>query len=372
MSAGYTSDAEKLHKYRSRRKNAYLDWTPGSRDICTDNLKGILILLVVAGHLLLPVEKTSLVRGLTDAIYSFHMPCFILLSGFYAKRAMQFGRFRWGKLVQFLWLYLIFELLVNITEGMLHGEILLWPDLLHESGAPWYLLALCFWYALIPIFSKAEGCGAAPKALIVCVLTLLIVFVKYLIHARDFLSIDRVLSFAPFFFAGYFWSELGMRQFERSKLRLVFALLLIPLLTAVFRLLPGVLAPWHLVFYGADYHRYSPALWNSIWIANLCWYVLAFVLSLGVLGITPRRELPLLTALGQRTLQVYILHRPLRDLLQYTGFYNRLNPGNMTELVLLLASGVLLSFLLASKPVSHMTKWIFHAPDILLKKLDAI
>ena len=46
-----------------------------------DNIKSVLITLVVIGHFLLPLESTRLKDGLVNVIYLFHMPMFIMVSG---------------------------------------------------------------------------------------------------------------------------------------------------------------------------------------------------------------------------------------------------------------------------------------------------
>lgn len=50
-----------------------------------DNIKSVLITLVVIGHFLLPLESTRLKDGLVNVIYLFHMPMFIMVSGYFAK-----------------------------------------------------------------------------------------------------------------------------------------------------------------------------------------------------------------------------------------------------------------------------------------------
>ncbi len=54
----------------------------GTRDLRVDNVRGVLIFLVVAGHFLLPVNGERLTMNLMYLIYSFHMPCFMLVSGY--------------------------------------------------------------------------------------------------------------------------------------------------------------------------------------------------------------------------------------------------------------------------------------------------
>ena len=53
------------------------------RNLKLDNAKGILITLVVIGHMLLPIQGTT--RGVTNffyMIYAFHMPAFVFISCF--------------------------------------------------------------------------------------------------------------------------------------------------------------------------------------------------------------------------------------------------------------------------------------------------
>ena len=57
------------------------------RNLKLDNAKGILITLVVIGHMLLPIQGTT--RGVTNffyMIYAFHMPAFVFISGLLAQR----------------------------------------------------------------------------------------------------------------------------------------------------------------------------------------------------------------------------------------------------------------------------------------------
>ena len=63
-----------------------------------DNLKGVLIILVVIGHLLEPCARLGS-EGLAgfrvlDFIYMFHMPLFIFVTGLFSKGVFRQGRFR--------------------------------------------------------------------------------------------------------------------------------------------------------------------------------------------------------------------------------------------------------------------------------------
>ena len=55
------------------------------RDYLFDNIKFFLIFLVVFAHLLEPKLGDSTVKAAYNVIYSFHMPVFIFVMGYFAK-----------------------------------------------------------------------------------------------------------------------------------------------------------------------------------------------------------------------------------------------------------------------------------------------
>lgn len=60
---------------------------PGARVAYFDNLKFLLIFLVVFGHVLTIVsEHSRAANALINFIYLFHMPAFVFVSGMLAKR----------------------------------------------------------------------------------------------------------------------------------------------------------------------------------------------------------------------------------------------------------------------------------------------
>lgn len=62
------------------------------RDYLFDNYKALLIILVVIGHFIEPAYKNNtLLYTLKWLIFSFHMPAFIFISGYFSKRELSFG-----------------------------------------------------------------------------------------------------------------------------------------------------------------------------------------------------------------------------------------------------------------------------------------
>ncbi len=335
-----------------------------SRNYRIDNIKGVLIILVVIGHFLLPVSVTRFTTNSLYLIYTFHMPCFIFISGFLAKGVYRNGVFRWDRLARLAWLYFLFELGVHVTEGLLEGNIGRRVDFLHESGAPWYLLALILWYLCIPLCSRLGKWLSLGIALAVGLIG------GYAGSGLgDFLAADRVLAFAPFFFAGYFFAEKDLSRLCSGGTRLAAGAAGALAGAVIFLGTYDFLEPYRLAVYGAMYDRFAPELYPLCWLIRLICYGAAGVISAGLIAFAPDRKLPFLTVLGQRTLSVYVLHRLIRDLCQYFDLYRFLNVHSKVQVLVLMAGCTALAFVLAAEPVYGAFQRIGDIPFALAGKV---
>ena len=62
------------------------------RDYFFDNLKAVLIFLVVLGQFLLPIHGESVLVVVKRLIYVFHMSLFVFVSGYFAKKIYKNGQ----------------------------------------------------------------------------------------------------------------------------------------------------------------------------------------------------------------------------------------------------------------------------------------
>ncbi|MEZ4805839.1 MAG: acyltransferase family protein, partial [Bacteroidia bacterium] len=60
--------------------------TQTTREPFYDNLKCFLIVLMVLGHFTFENRAFPIMKGLSNVIYSFHMPLFIFISGYFSKK----------------------------------------------------------------------------------------------------------------------------------------------------------------------------------------------------------------------------------------------------------------------------------------------
>lgn len=83
-----------------------------------DNLKGLLIILVVLGHIAHPVHNTNPVLSFAfDVVYLFHMPLFVLMSGLFAKSAYRNGKLKINRIISFIALGFAYQLALALING---------------------------------------------------------------------------------------------------------------------------------------------------------------------------------------------------------------------------------------------------------------
>ena len=338
----------------------------GTRDLRVDNVRGVLIFLVVAGHFLLPVNGERLTMNLMYLIYSFHMPCFMLVSGYLSHGIYTRERgFRWDRWVQLLWLFILFKLMVNVTEGMLAGQIRPVPDFFHESGAPWYLLVLMGYYLLVPLFYLLRRW----RILVLAALSLACAASGYLPFLSDLLAMDRFFAFAVFFFLGYYIRKEDADRFFASPIRRIVQAAALLLGLGAVCLTYDFLQPYTLVVYGAAYGRFPEPVQPFCFLLALFWQAGATLLSLGLAASLPAARIPLFTTLGQRTLQVYMLHRPIRDLWQYFGLAALVNARSAWSVTGLMLGSFLLTLVLGCGPIAVLFAWIRNLPQALAARI---
>ena len=132
-----------------------------------DTAKGILMLLVILGHVLLASSNlTQTGSFLLKLIYSFHMPAFLIISGILFDREKQkknvFQKFLLTRVKHILIPYFIFELLGGIAQNVFaYGSRETFFTILIRImtfrmyvGADWYLLTYLLAIVLVYIANK--------------------------------------------------------------------------------------------------------------------------------------------------------------------------------------------------------------------------
>ena len=332
------------------------------RDSYFDNLKGILIILVVIGHFILPMDRTRLVWSLFYIIYLFHMPMFAMISGYFAKGIYRDGKFRMERLLRILWLYIVFKCAVHVTENLAAGTTLLKPiDFFFEGGSPWYLLAMIWWYLSIPF-----ACMFKPKVVIAATIFISI-FSGYQVSLGDDLAMCRTLAFAPFFYGGYYLTREQVDKFVKSKSKYVFAVgdVLLTVLFAVGN--QEMFGQVRRFVYGMNYRDTNEALFALGGPIRVVHYICTMIMILGIMAVTPSKK-TMLSGIGQRTLPIYILHRLLRDMMEYWGFYMVVTSQYRKNVLFVVVLAVVVTFVLGQSWIDALFKKLQCVPDWCYRK----
>lgn len=168
----------------------------GGRDESLDLLKFILIILVALCHSIEPFRYNHFYVGtFYSVVYAFHMPLFILLSGYFSKN-ITVSKLKKGvpKLIE---TYLIMGFI---------GLMVL--DYQYEIKSPqlseWYLLSLVFWRILAWCIDKLK---LSKETTIF--LSFVFAFISFFLldaHSST-LSCMRTMLFLPYFIIGYYMSR---------------------------------------------------------------------------------------------------------------------------------------------------------------------
>ncbi|WP_240407250.1 acyltransferase family protein [Gracilibacillus halophilus] len=123
------------------------------REAYVDNAKVVLIFLVVFGHLIQPLkQEIEAVDAMYQWIFLFHMPAFILVSGFFAKGI---GDTDYIKKIakRILVPYMIFQVLYS-GYYMMIGKNDWQSSFFDPNWGLWFLLSLFSWHMLLIGFKR--------------------------------------------------------------------------------------------------------------------------------------------------------------------------------------------------------------------------
>lgn len=327
-----------------------------------DNLKFVLILLVVIAHFAMKLTYVAEIKYLMYYIYIFHMPCFIFINGYLAKNMNAGGKLRADKILTVFWMYLVFKL-GNVLLSLAFGEPVK-LQLFKDTSAPWYLLALCIWYLSVPLLERIKVRYLIPGSFLIGMA------VGYISSISNVMSLSRVFVFFPFFILGFCLPEEKYQAFLEKKSWRIPAAVFLTAVLAIMILLWKQLNPLADIVYGSyPYKKSLGDLAKYGLLVRGVWYLLAVPVSGAFMLLIPRGK-HFFTGLGSRTMQVYMIHIWIRNGLTYAGFFTMLKGQADYLAVLVLVACIPLTFLLSVKWLKKIYDLLMSPKlfDILLKK----
>ncbi|MGH8794660.1 MAG: acyltransferase family protein [Stackebrandtia sp.] len=316
---------------------------PKARDPYFSNAKFALIVLVVIGHAWAPIRGDSnSVHAFYITLYAFHMPAFILLSGYFSKtftaRPDQLRRVLTGILAPYLIFSILYEVLQYFTDEN-EGTILLDPYYLL-----WFLAALFVWRMTCPLWRLIRQ----PF-----LVALLISMGALVLDLPGTFDVGRILQFLPFFVAGMHMKREHFEMLRRPLVRVVGLAASLAILAAAFFFGGELEADWVKYTDGAE--QLDVTVWEALPV-RLTLMIAAGVLMATFLAWIPQRQLPT-TRLGDMTMYPFLLHGFFVKLANHTWEWYDLpavNTGAGAIGVTVLS--VALTLVLCTPPVRWLTR----------------
>lgn len=267
-----------------------------TRDHSIDNIRLILISLVVFAHLLEVSAPFGSRIFIYNFIYSFHMPVFIFLFGYNVRFSLKRILCRWCiPYIIFQCVYLLFVKYVLKTSVTFQFATPYW--------LLWYMLTSIYYQLLLPILDRANKIAQVLLLAFAFALALLIGKVDSIGYR---LSLSRTFVFLPWFVLGHYCkkNDVLQRLSQHSAVRISIS---VASLIAIVALSPYVLT----LTYGILYSSCSYAVGGgTMQMRAIVFAMSAAVILFLFVGIKPylNRKIPLLTSIGQNTWPVFLLH----------------------------------------------------------------
>ena len=263
-----------------------------ARDSRIDSIKGLLIILVILGHTIIALDNVNIINhGVMGMIYIFHMPLFILISGYLTKHpAEQSASKMWHGVANIFIPLIIFSVLVSVRDHLM-GRHFLTAIAEFPYGILWYLLSLISWRIMLYYTPRS----LLAKPWVYLGLALVVTLLSGLTHLGLFLSLQRTLNFYLFFLMGFYYRQgiLNQRLWHNNLLHAAVAVVLMPLLFWLYPHCGNVMN-------GADYYGVD-GLPEKV-------MVLLCSISVSLLVFNLMRDNKPLRVIGKDTMFYYLYH----------------------------------------------------------------
>ena len=290
------------------------------RDSFYDNARVGLIFLVVFGHLLQPYTSLSTgSQSLYTWIYTFHMPAFILISGFFAKGSTE-PKYIKSLIKKLLLPYLIFQLIYTGYYYLL-GKSNFQKDLFDPQWALWFLLSLFSWHLLLILFKKMPAYISIPIAITIGLL------IGYIDDVGSAFSLSRTFAFFPFFLTGYFLTKKQLMFLKKPTMRTITLFIMVTMAVLIYTL-PDFNSGWLLA--SKSYSHLG--LPNAGVLARFLVYFTSSLMVMSFFSWVPSNKFSF-TYIGERTLYIYLLHGFIIQYIRMSDLLNLTHPAQIIVLI---------------------------------------
>ncbi|MGP0586772.1 acyltransferase family protein [Paenibacillus timonensis] len=331
------------------------------------NLRFLLILCVFVGNAIEPLTlRIDGLQALYQWIFTFHMPLFVFVTGYFAKPNLTGGKGR-KIMLQIGLQYLIFQSLYSVLDVAVFRV-----DHIHHSFfAPylllWFLVSHLGWRWMLLLMQKCSPLQQLAASILLAVL------VGYLQIDGVWFSVSRTFVFLPFFVLGYHFSDRLLNFLQNPIVKIASTFVSLSLLVTLGLATSNIHPGW--LYGNMTYIQLGHPEWYT-GLFRLLLYPVQLLSGLAFLGLVPSRA-SRLTELGRRTLYVFLLHGFIVRLAAVSPLYGYVHGESGGLLVI--AGAVALTLLLAqpwvrkwaAPLVEPSVEWLLKLEHQALRQLGA-
>lgn len=276
-----------------------------------DNLKFLLIILVVFGHYAQHVKYNSAVlQGLCLSTYLFHMPLFIFVTGMFSKRTVNEKNVK--KVLPYLTCFLATTLILFITKAFLKWNLTF--EIFGTGAMPWYLMSMFFMFLITMVVKDYKPQYVMTLSLIIGVL---VGFCKT--DNPDFLTWMRTFIFYPFFYLGYTLDADWVEKVTNKIYLKISAIIFFIVINVLAFSLPKEAGMLSKLFTARHTYNELGKFADDGWIYRILVYALSFAAIFLLISLIPRKRIKGFTVYGERTLGIYMFHYVIIYILVYSA-----------------------------------------------------
>lgn len=346
------SPARGMHRAPPRRvASASPDPQGGARDPFFDNAKLLAMVLVVTGHSWQPLKDSHAVWSGYLFVYLFHMPMFILISGYFSRnfafKPDQTKRLITGVALPYAVFETAYSLYGNLVDGR-HNDI----SLLSPWYLTWFLLTLFVWRLTAPLWRALRWYVAVPLSVGAALL-------GAVEQPGPLLNFDRVLQFLPFFVIGLLLRPEHWDLIRTGRARIAAVPVLLCGAAMAYWAKGRMSTDWAMRNHDWDQLQVS---WPVGLAMTLAMTVCSLLLTAAFLAWVPRRR-TWFTGLGAGTLCAYLLHGFVVRAAAWKGWLDAAFWHTPLGELTVTALGIALALALTSPPVRRLFRPVME-PDL--------
>lgn len=316
-----------------------------------DNLKFILILLVVFGHFIELTNYINITKSLFVFIYSFHMPLFIFISGLFSKKILSVKEYPYKKILFYIYLIFFMKISVFSIHSLFNADTSF--SIFGGTGYYWYLGVIIIYTLLIPFIEKTN------KNILLIFSIVLGIFAGYDSNIPQILFLGRIFSFFPFFLSGYILKDekekiinfLNKKQVKYLSITLLIEILVFMIIFINYfnnyRMVFTSTMPYSLMVTDDGFY--------ITYKIKIIAYIITLIASLSVFSLSPNKKIKYISTMGSKTLPIYVLHMPILSLMKDIGLISLIwSTFKQYSIIIYFILSIIIVIILSDKHIENL------------------